>query len=75
MSLIGQDIRTEQGFPKERHLTVLKSYDLYIGDINNLFDLSLSDEDCSSPRIFTFFLTNGLFVYRILTGIISREKV
>ena len=60
--IIGQDIRTEQGFPRERHLTVLKSYDLSIHDINTLFGLSLCHESFSSPPIFTFFLTNGLFV-------------
>ena len=61
--IVGQDIRTEQGFPRERHLTVLKSYDLSISDVNTLFGLSLSHEVFSSPPLFTFFLTNGLFVH------------
>ena len=60
--MIGCDIRTEKGFPKERFIFMLKSYDLSEDETESLFAIRHHGTLKSKVGFLHIFIVNGLFV-------------
>ena len=61
--MIGCDIRTGKGFPKERCLFLLKSYELSEDDIKSLFGIRYNYEPKGKVGLLHICIVNGFFVF------------